>query len=58
MASGERFLMYALTAAHRALPLGTPVLVTNLDAGQQVHVTITDRGPFVDQQRRIILLVT
>ena len=46
--------MHALTAAHRSLPLGTPVLVTNLDTGQEVHVTITDRGPFVDRQRRII----
>jgi rare lipoprotein A len=53
-ASGERFSMYALTAAHRSLPLGTPVLVTNLETGQQVNVTINDRGPFVDQQRRII----
>ena len=46
--------MYGLTAAHRSLPLGTPVLVTNLETGQQVHVAINDRGPFVDQQRRII----
>jgi rare lipoprotein A len=53
-ASGERFSMHALTAAHRSLPLGTPVLVTNFNTGQQVHVTINDRGPFVDQQRRII----
>jgi rare lipoprotein A len=53
-ASGERFSMHALTAAHRSLPLGTPVLVTNVNTGQQVHVTINDRGPFVDQQRRII----
>jgi rare lipoprotein A len=53
-ASGERFSMHALTAAHRSLPLGTPVLVTNLATGQQVHVTINDRGPFVDQQRRVI----
>lgn len=53
-ASGERFSMHALTAAHRSLPLGTTVLVTNLDTGQQVMVTINDRGPFVDPQRRII----
>lgn len=53
-ASGERFSMHALTAAHRSLPLGTPVLVTHLNTGQQVHVTINDRGPFVDQPRRII----
>jgi rare lipoprotein A len=53
-ASGERFSMHALTAAHRSLPLGTPLLVTNLETGQQVSVTINDRGPFVDQHRRII----
>jgi rare lipoprotein A len=53
-ASGERFSMHALTAAHRSLPFGTMVLVTNLDTDQQVQVTINDRGPFVDQQRRII----
>jgi rare lipoprotein A len=53
-ASGERFSMHALTAAHRSLPLGTAVLVTHLTTGQQVHVTINDRGPFVDQQHRII----
>ena len=53
-ASGERFSMHALTAAHRSLPLGTPVLVTHLNTGQQVHVIINDRGPFVDQPRRII----
>jgi rare lipoprotein A len=53
-ASGERFSMHALTAAHRSLPWGTPVLVTNLDTGQEVQVTINDRGPFVDRQRRII----
>jgi rare lipoprotein A len=53
-ASGERFSMHALTAAHRSLPLGTPVLVTNVNTGQWVHVIINDRGPFVDQRRRII----
>lgn len=53
-ASGERFSMHALTAAHRSLPFGTAVRVTNLDTGQQVKVRINDRGPFVDRQRRII----
>jgi rare lipoprotein A (peptidoglycan hydrolase) len=53
-ASGERFSMWQLTAAHRSLPLGTKALVTSLDTGQQVQVTINDRGPFVDPQRRII----
>ena len=37
----------ALTAAHRSLPFGTRVRVTNLDNGASTVVTITDRGPFV-----------
>lgn len=45
-ASGERFNQNALTAAHRTLPFGTRVLVTNLDNGQSVVVRINDRGPF------------
>ena len=53
-ASGERFSMWKLTAAHRSLPLGTKALVTSLETGQQVKVTITDRGPYVNPQRRII----
>jgi rare lipoprotein A len=44
-ASGERFDMNALTAAHRTLPLGTRVLVTNLANGRAVQVRINDRGP-------------
>jgi rare lipoprotein A len=47
-ASGEIFDMHALTAAHRALPFGTRVLVTRLDTGRSVEVRINDRGPFVD----------
>ncbi len=46
-ASGRRFDMYELTAAHRTLPLGTRLRVTNLIGGRSVIVTITDRGPFV-----------
>ena len=46
-ASGERFDMHALTAAHRTLPLGTRVLVTNLANGRAVQVRINDRGPSV-----------
>ncbi len=46
-ASGETFDMYALTAAHRTLPLGTTVRVTNLDNGKEAVITINDRGPFV-----------
>ena len=46
-ASGEVFNMYSLTAAHRTLPLGTYVRVTNLKNGRSVVVKINDRGPFV-----------
>jgi rare lipoprotein A len=46
-ASGDRFDPNALTAAHRTLPLGTKVRVTNLHNGRSVLVTITDRGPYV-----------
>jgi rare lipoprotein A len=45
-ASGEPFDMNALTAAHRELPFGTRVRVTNLDNGRSVIVRINDRGPF------------
>ena len=44
-ASGEPFDMNALTAAHRTLPLGTRVRVTNLGNGRVVEVRINDRGP-------------
>lgn len=47
-ASGARFNQHALTAAHRTLPLGTEVKVTNLETGRAVFVTINDRGPYVD----------
>lgn len=45
-AQGGRFDARRLTAAHRTLPFGTRVRVTNLDNGRDVVVTITDRGPF------------
>ncbi|PZO54191.1 MAG: septal ring lytic transglycosylase RlpA family protein [Phormidesmis priestleyi] len=45
-ASGEVFNQNALTAAHRTLPFGTKVLVTNLANGRQVTVRINDRGPY------------
>lgn len=45
-ASGERFNQNALTAAHRTLPFGTRVKVTNLANGRSVIVRINDRGPF------------
>ena len=46
-ASGEIYDMYHLTAAHRTLPLGTYVMVTNLENNRSVQVKINDRGPFV-----------
>ena len=49
-ASGRRFNMHELTAAHRTLPFGTRLRVTNLINGRAVTVTITDRGPFVKQR--------
>lgn len=45
-ASGERFNQNALTAAHRSLPFGTKVRVTNVRNGRSVVVRINDRGPF------------
>jgi peptidoglycan lytic transglycosylase len=53
-ASGERFSMMQLTAAHRDLPLGTKVIVTNLATNEAVEVKINDRGPFAQTWRRII----
>lgn len=46
-ASGEVFDMNALTAAHRTLPLGTRVRVTNLSNGKSVEVRVNDRGPVI-----------
>mgnify|MGYP002624784961 FL=1 len=46
-ASGEKYNMNELTAAHRTLPFGTKVKVTRLDNGRSVVVRINDRGPFV-----------
>lgn len=46
-ASGEIFRQSKLTAAHKKLPFGTQVKVTNLKNGKSVTVKINDRGPFV-----------
>jgi rare lipoprotein A len=56
-AEGEAFDMYAYTAAHRSLPLGTHVRVRNLENGKVVVVRINDRGPYkrgviIDLSRR------
>jgi rare lipoprotein A len=47
-ASGEVYDMNQLTAAHRTLPFGTRLLVTNRDTSQSTEVRVNDRGPFVD----------
>jgi rare lipoprotein A len=44
--SGETYDMHAMTAAHRSLPFGTMVRVTNVENGKSVDVRINDRGPF------------
>ena len=46
-ASGENYDPNKLTAAHKSLPIGTLIKVTNLDNGKSVIVIINDRGPFV-----------
>ena len=51
-ANGETYNMYAMTAAHKTLPINTWVQVTNLNNGKQIVVRINDRGPFV--RNRII----
>jgi rare lipoprotein A len=45
-ASGERFNMFAMTAAHKTLPMNTRVRCVNLNNGREVTVRINDRGPY------------
>jgi len=45
--SGEIYDMYQLTCAHNTLPLGTTVIVTNLENGKSLELRVNDRGPFV-----------
>jgi rare lipoprotein A len=47
-ANGEVFDDWAMTAAHRTLPMGSLVVVTNMSTGQSSAMRITDRGPFVE----------
>lgn len=47
-ASGATFNQRKLTAAHKTLPFGTKIKVTNLANGKTVKVTVNDRGPFVE----------
>ncbi|WP_291329108.1 septal ring lytic transglycosylase RlpA family protein [Desulfovibrio sp. UCD-KL4C] len=53
-ANGETYNMYAMTAAHRTLPMGSMVEVTDIQTGKKVIVRVNDRGPFADPDRRII----
>lgn len=46
-ANGERYNMYGMTAAHKLLPFGTELKVTNLENGKSIIVRVNDRGPFV-----------
>jgi len=46
-ANGERFNMYALTAAHKTLPFGSHLRIRSLRNGSEVEVRVNDRGPFV-----------
>lgn len=54
-ASGEVYRKHELTAAHRRLPLGSRVRVTNLDNSRSVEVRINDRGPYASRKRIIDL---
>jgi peptidoglycan lytic transglycosylase len=51
-ASGTIFNQAAMTAAHRTLPLGTMVRVTNLENGRVVTLKVTDRGPYGRNYRK------
>ena len=57
-ASGERMAGHAMTAAHRTLPFGSIVRVTNLENCRAVNVTINDRGPNAHRNRGRILDVS
>ena len=55
-ANGERYDQWGMTAAHRTLPMGTQVYVTNQKTGKTIKIRINDRGPFAGN--RIIDLST
>jgi rare lipoprotein A len=48
--SGEIYDMYQLTCAHNTFPLGTVVMVTNLENGRSLELKVNDRGPFVKER--------
>ena len=47
-ASGERFNKHSYTGAHKKLPFGTIIRVTNLRNGKEVYIKLNDRGPFIN----------
>lgn len=47
MANGKTYNMHANTCAHKTLPLGSRILVTNHSNGKSIFSTVTDRGPFI-----------
>jgi rare lipoprotein A len=49
-ANGETYDMYAMTAAHKLLPFGTKLKVTNRENGKSIVVRVNDRGPFVSNR--------
>ena len=53
-ASGERFNRHAMTAAHRTLPLGSRIRVTNLENQKSVLLRVNDRGPYGRDRSRVI----
>ena len=62
-ASGETYDMHDMTAAHKTLPFGTKVKITNANNGKSVVVEITDRGPFtkgreIDLSRKAFFLIS
>jgi rare lipoprotein A len=46
-ASGEKFDMYAMSVAHKTLPFGKKIIVTNIKTNKSVEAYVNDRGPFI-----------
>lgn len=53
-ASGDRFNKHKMTAAHRTLPLGSKIRVTNTANGRSVELVVNDRGPYGKRRERIV----
>ena len=52
-ATGEIYDMFGVSAAHKTLPLGTKVRVTNLENGRELEMTVNDRGPFIEGRGKV-----